>query len=248
MEPAPSGPSASTDNLLAFASIRILSLPNRLDRRKALQKELGRLDIEIKEPRVSFLRAVRPPTPNGFDCIGTRGCFLSHLAALREARDTNVSTLLILEDDVAFSFTERKAMKVTLRLLFAQHWDVFYGGSAIEQRAVSLTKLSPGQPAQLAHFIAFSDRAIRLLVPYLEALLTRAPGSPLGGPMHVDGAYSHFRHDNPGILSFAATPPIAHQRASRTDIHILCPRDQSVLLRPVMAGLRWIKNLVVSSR
>ena len=233
---------------LPFAKISIVNLPHRSDRRTAVRKEIRRLGVDIDGQRVAFLEAVRPTTPDGFDSIGARGCFLSHLAALKAARDANVSTLLILEDDVAFSSAERKSMKETLGHLFAGTWDVFYGGSVVIQEATPITILPSRIAVQLTHFMAFSNRAIHLLVPYLEAMLTRPAGSPQGGPMHVDGAYSHFRRDHPELVSVAATPPIAHQRASRTDIHALGAYDRLPLLRELMAGIRWIKNLASSTQ
>ena len=235
-----------SERFARFDMIRILSLPHRLDRRNAVQRELCRLGLTIDDGRVAFLDAIRPMTADGFDSIGARGCFLSHLAALRSAKDADVSYLLVLEDDVAFSRAERKAMETALYALSIESWDVFYGGSLVNQQATPLTVLSSDAPVQLAHFIAFSRNAIHILIPHLEAMLTRPTGSAEGGPMHVDGAYSHFRRDNPGIVAVAATPPIAHQRASRTDIHTLGFLDRNKGLRLIAAVFRSLKNMVAS--
>ncbi len=58
------------------------------------------------------------------------------------------------------------------------------------------------------------------MVDYLEAMLQRPKGSPDGGPMHVDGAYSWFRRAHPEVAAYVCTPSVAQQRSSRSDISV----------------------------
>jgi len=225
-----------------FDRIEIINLPNRADRRRQVAIELSALDIHIDGVRTSFFPAVRPQEKGEFDTIGTHGCFLSHLAVLQKAKLDNVSSLLILEDDVAFSASERVQLHKVITALYQRPWDFFYGGSPIEAVGTPLTRLDPNTPALLAHFVAFSRDAIHTAVPYLQAILERPAGSPEGGAMHVDGAYSWLRRANPHLISFAATPIIAHQRSSATDIHIRRGLDRVPFLRGLLGPVRSFKN------
>jgi len=238
-QPRPADPLST-----AFEMVRIISLPHRADRRSAAVVTLGKLKAKIDGNTVAFHDATRPENAGGFPTVGTRGCFLSHLGALQAAKAAGVASLLILEDDVAISRSEMARLPSTLAALKTEPWDVFYGGSPANETASPLSVVAPDEELLLAHFIAFSQRAIGALVPYLEAMLTREPGSPEGGPMHVDGAYSWFRAVHPEMRAFAATPHIAHQRSSRTDIHTLGSSDKSPLLQPFLYAARSIKNAI----
>lgn len=225
-----------------FERIEIINLPKRADRRRAVRAELSSLGMHINGTRISFLEAVRPEDSGEFDTIGTRGCFLSHLSALEKAERDNVNSLLILEDDVSFSVTERMQLDTALAALEGMSWDLFYGGSPVEVTGNPLTRIDPDTPVMLAHFIAFSREGIRVAVPYLRAILERPAGSAEGGPMHVDGAYSWLRRANPQLTAFAATPIVAHQRSSKTDIHHHRGLDRVPILRALLSAARAFKN------
>jgi glycosyl transferase family 25 len=227
-----------------FDMVRIINLPHRSDRRKGAVATLRNLGAEIDGRTIAFHDATRPDSAGGFPTIGTRGCFLSHLGALQAAKRAGATSLLILEDDVAISRKEMTRLPGTLAALAREPWDVFYGGSPATETASPLSAVAPDEELLLAHFIAFSKRAIDALVPYLEAILTREPGSPEGGPMHVDGAYSWFRAARPDMRAFAATPHIAHQQSSRTDIHALGASDTTTVLQPFLQVARTIKNAI----
>jgi hypothetical protein len=66
--------------------------------------------------------------------------------------------------------------------------------------------------------VAFKAPVISELVSFMEAMLQRPAGSPNYGPMHVDGAYTVFRQQNPHHGTMAAFPPLGRQRSSRSDI------------------------------
>lgn len=230
--------------LAYFDRVRVINLPSRADRRRAAARELASLGERVDGERVAFHVATRPTEAAGFDTIGTHGCFLSHLSALQDAHRDDVASLLILEDDVAFSASEMTALSTSIAALTDTRWGIFYGGSPVPHRTAPLSKLLPDEPVLLAHFIAFDRATIRRLVPYLEAILERPAGSPEGGPMHVDGAYSWFRRAHPDVSAYAATPNVAHQRASATDIHHRRGIDRLPVLRSVLVPARYLKNLL----
>lgn len=234
--------------LAGFDRVRIVNLPARADRRRSATSQLAALGASVDGRGIAFQEAVRPPDSGGFETVGTRGCFLSHLETLRAARRDGVASLLILEDDVGFSRAERAAMPAALSALAQADWDVFHGGSPVAPAGAPLTPIAPETPVLLAHFIAFSGSAVARLVPFLEAMLARPSGSPEGGPMHVDGAYGWFRRAHPDMMTFAATPHIAHQTASRTDIHDLGRLDRVAALGPVLGLVRAGRNLLRQRR
>lgn len=231
--------------LAAFDRVRIISLPARHDRQAAVRRELAALGHHVDDDRIAFFSAVRPTDPAGFDSIGAHGCFRSHLDVLREARAASTERLLVLEDDVAFSRSEKARLMNEGDWLARGEWDIFHGGSPVPSRPGQIiAPLDPSQPAMLTHFIAFSAAAIDELIPYLEAMLTRSPGDTEGGPMHVDGAYSWFRRAHPAMRCFAAAPGVAHQRASNTDIHQPRAINRIGWLNPAVRLARGAANMI----
>jgi len=79
------------------------------------------------------------------------------------------------------------------------------------------------------------------LVRFLDSAPLRPPGHPDGGPMFPDGALSFFRAKHPEIVTLAAAPSMAFQRASRSD---LTPRwfDRIPGLRETAGILRSLTN------
>ena len=227
-----------------FSHVRIINLPARADRRRSVTAQLAALGASVDGRAIAFQEAVRPSDAGGFETIGTRGCFLSHLETLKVARREKADRLLILEDDVGFSRAEYAAMPVALTALAREDWGIFYGGSPATPAGSPLTWVAPEVSLLLAHFVAFSAPVVDRLIPFMEAMLARPAGSRDGGPMHVDGAYGWFRAINPDVRTFAATPHIAHQTASRTDIHKLRGLDRVTALGPLLGLVRMGKNML----
>nr|WP_314262213.1 glycosyltransferase family 25 protein [uncultured Devosia sp.] len=237
------------ESLLAtFERVRIINLKTRTDRRRETSAEFARLGLPVDGGRVAFHEAKRPSDPGGFQTIGARGCFFSHLGILEAALDDGVENVLIVEDDLDFSRDAEHLLPAALGQLATRHWDVFYGGllsCSIPAECSTdqpLSRASSGNGVMGAHFIAFSRAAVQLAVPYLNAIAKRPPGSPGGGPMHVDGAYSWLRQAHPELETWFASPELGHQRASRTDIHELCFIDRTPFIRDVATLARRMKR------
>ncbi|WP_208456547.1 glycosyltransferase family 25 protein [Burkholderia sp. BCC1644] len=230
-------------NLLAnFDRIYIINLRTRTDRRRQIVRELARAGFAHDDARIRFFDAICPDVPDGFPGIGARGCYLSHLGVLREARDAGLANVLVLEDDAVFEPALERcgaAMVDTLRL---GAWDFAYVGH-VETCGVDV----PGwhrtdRPLVCAHCYAVNGPALAPLVAFLEACVARAPGDPLGGPMHVDGALSMFRAARAGCRTLLAVPSLARQRSSRSDIATGRWFDRAGPLRGVVAGARCLKE------
>ena len=220
-----------------FERICIINLPHRADRRAEMVEQLALVGLSFARPNVKLFSAVRPGESGGFDSIGARGCFMSHLQVLRQAK--SLSNVLILEDDLDFVAGINGSLPTALEALPA-NWGVFYGGCVIDLLPGDgpVTQILPSTSLRTSHFVAFNGPVINRLVDYLEAILQRPPGHVDGGPMHIDGAYSRFRADNPSITAFAAIPELGYQRPSRTDIHTLKWFDRAPVVKDFIQLIR----------
>ena len=228
-----------------FEQVRIINLVDRPDRRKEMTAQLRRL--HALAPNVEFYDARRPSEAGGFPTLGARGCFESHLSVLRSARDGNLKSLLILEDDLDFSRDGRERLGDVFRALSGRSWDFFYGAHVLDANDRSgLAAIAADEPVMTASCLAFSGDVIPPLVDFLEGILSRPPGSVDYGPMHVDGAYTVFRMLSPDRHTFAAFPPLGRQRSSPSDItpgSMLL--DRSGVTRPLAALLRRGYNMLL---
>lgn len=236
-----------------FDRISIINLPYRADRRREIAQQLARFGLALDRDPVRLFPAVRPTDTGGFPSIGARGCFLSHLGVLQQARADRVRRLLILEDDFDFAdgLTEQNLARV-LDELSSQPWALFYGGHRLPRapdslRNTALSALAPSTPVVTSHCLGMKDSAIAIAVPYLEAIVNRPAGHVDGGPMHVDGAYSRLRADHPELATYSAWPPIGHQRSSRTDIHALRWYDRWSATSFVIQHLRTLRRRFLRS-
>jgi hypothetical protein len=226
--------------------IIVINLPNRDDRRREFAAQLGKVGLSYDHPKVSLFSAIRPEDPAGFPTLGARGCFLSHLGVLRRVAASEEDRVLICEDDLDFASDLPARLDGVTRELARHSWGIFYGGYeghvTIPAGPEAVARLDPNTGLICAHFYAVRGPAIGELIRYLEAILTRRPGDPAGGPMHYDGALSRFRSDFPNLTTLAATPLLGYQRSSRTDIHATKWFDKVPVAREATAVLRVLRN------
>ena len=92
-----------------FQQIYVINLPHRRDRRLEMAEQLEKIGLSFDNPAVRLFAAFRPEDPGGFPNIGARGCFMSHLGVLQDARERKFERILIFEDDLNFypDFTTR---------------------------------------------------------------------------------------------------------------------------------------------
>jgi hypothetical protein len=227
--------------LAFFDQTYIINLPERTDRRAELGEQLTRLGSSDK---VIFFAAIKPGDKGDFPSIGARGCFMSHLAILKEAKRKNLSNVVILEDDLSFtSFLIEHQVKVVDELKQFP-WDIAYLGHGIDLPIEKNIFQPCLEPLRMTHFIAFEQKTICRLVDFLELVLSRPAGHPEGGPMHVDGAYSTFRQQNPDAITLIANPVLGFQRASASDIANSNWFDKVPVLASFASLARKIKNRI----
>ena len=199
----------------------VLNLPHRKDRRREMGAVLRRAGMDWQPGRVELFEATRVAEAGPFPSVGAHGCFLSHLRMLRRGRELGVSRLLLMEDDLEISPGFGGVVDQFARRLAEDDW-----GFAILGHD-GLIRLPSGEAPRLEvirngvytnQFYAVHGAILDRLIAYLEAVLTRPAGHPDGGPMHVDGAFTMFRDQNPDVRTLLACPNLGWQRASSSDI------------------------------
>ncbi len=203
--------------LQSFDRICIINLPERVDRRRAVTRELQRQGVAVDGHRVRFVDGIRPYGPGAFPSTGARGCFLSHLSVLRQAQADGVRRLLVLEDDVMFTAAMARAGHLGTALE-ADGWHLAYPGHAQPPQAGPLRWERSNAPLVCAHCYAVQGQALPALIEHLQACLIRPSGHPLGSPMHYDGALTVLRASRPELVTLLASQSLAGQRSSRSDI------------------------------
>jgi len=232
-----------------FDFTRVISLPTRTDRRRRIQSEFASLGCSIPSLSVNFFDAIRPSAPEGFPSIGARGCFLSHLGVLKEGLEAGAERILVLEDDVLLEGATRDA-RWAREMILGDGWDVIYLGHLLDGLGKSAREGAIWKrcsaPVQTTHGYAVKRSAAVLLVNYLEGILTRQPGDPAGGPMHVDGAISRFRADTSTVKTWIAVPPVVNQSSSRSDIAANRWFDRVPMVRDLVQAARDLRFKIQS--
>ncbi|MEF3075156.1 glycosyltransferase family 25 protein [Methylobacter sp. Wu1] len=232
-----------------FQRIYIINLPYRTDRKREINAQLKKIGLSLEHPQIDLFPAVRPDDAGYFPSIGARGCFMSHLNILRDAKKRGLENVLIIEDDLDFSPDFNSRIDAAIVELTNSNWGVFYGGgrllSDVELSNNSeLSKVNHDISIQTTHFIGFNQSIIAAMMDHLESILTRPAGHPDGGPMHVDGAYSWFRRHHQDVLTLIAVNELGHQRSSRTDIHELRWFDKTPVISVIVDAIRCTKRIM----
>jgi hypothetical protein len=220
----------------------VINLPSRADRRRQMQAQLD----SVGATNYQWFSAIRPLSPEGFETIGARGCFLSHLQVLRDA--VGLPSIVIIEDDLDFTPAASANFARAIASLPAD-WGMFYGShfTDVSTKGGYAAELPASEPLMTAAFFAVNGHVIPPLVDYLSRILARPPGHPDGGPMHVDGAYSRFR-EGTGCRTFVSVPCLGWQRPSHTDIHEAPWYESVPVLRGATMAMKRLKRLLLGNR
>ena len=226
-----------------FDRIYVINLPYRVDRRKAVEKELENAGMPFTPGKVELFTAIRPDSAAPFRSIGTRGCYLSHLAVLKKAREQQLRNVLVIEDDLVLSEHFKKYEDMLIEQLGQTHWDIVHFAyvsvvSAANNFEENFTKLQPFSGEILGtQLYGVDGKVLNRLINFFEVLLERPVGHPEGGPMDTDGVFNVFRWQNPDVVRLISSPSVESQRITRSDI---TPRwfDQVPVLKSLVTLMR----------
>ena len=208
--------------LAFFDRVYVINLPQRTDRRRQMERELLRAGLPLMPGKVEIFPAIRPADKEGFPSIGACGCFRSHLSIFKVAAQQNARNALMVEDDLTISDKFHEQFDSIARQLGETKWDFAYLGHVLELPSspaqVLMTPCTPETKLMTTHFYAAGGAILPRLIEFLEQMQQRPPGDPRGGPMHVDGALSTFRRQNPDVVTLVAHPNLGFQRSSPSDV------------------------------
>ncbi|MEN8837307.1 MAG: glycosyltransferase family 25 protein [Celeribacter marinus] len=208
--------------LAQLDAVYVINLDSRPDRLRAMEAELARIGLSFASANVIRHAAYRPQSQGSFPSHGARGCFISHLTALKAAHGAGHKQVLILEDDALITRRLCRDGATLSAQLNAADWGMCYLGFRLMSESTSSIQgwcdVSPETDITCAHAIVWRRGAIARAIPYLDAMLGREAGDLLGGPMHVDGAYNWLRRAHPDLIASRSAKQLVTQRASDSDI------------------------------
>ena len=232
-----------------FDRLYIIHLPERVDRYRALRRELANIGIDITGPKVRLPEPPRPQEAHGFPSIGVYSNFIRHLGILKECLQDGVERVWILEDDAIFRHRLRKPEEQDklVQRLSQDDWGLCFLGHAVNQQA--LRSHEPGLVPfvgdfKWAHCYCVHARALPQLVEYFEETLVNPAGHPRGGRMYIDGALSLFRRFHPEVVSLVSNPNLSSQKGSPSNLANGSWYDRSVITRPLVGVGRSVRDEV----
>ena len=205
-----------------FDRAYVINLPSRTDRRQEMASELRSAGMPFTSGKVEIFSAIKPESPEPFQSIGYKGCFLSHLNVLKKAKMEGLNNVLVMEDDLKLRNDFQRYEDDILRELLDHSWDIAHFGylsDNFSQEGVKSPILQPFSGEIIgAQFYAVNRKAFDTLIDFFEILLERPDGHPDGGPMSPDGVFNVFKWQHPDIVRLIAVPSFGAQRSSRSDI------------------------------
>ncbi|MEH2515739.1 glycosyl transferase family 25 [Bradyrhizobium sp. AZCC 1610] len=217
----------------------VINLPSRLDRRVEMEEQLHRVGWHAQ-----FSSAIRPDSTAGFPSIGAHGCYLSHLATLKRGY-INKEHVLVMEDDLNFAPDFIRLWDRAYGELETQDWDLFYPAHYLQNQPEGLLTIAPDLGVMCTHFYMVHKDTVSKIIEELETILARPPGHPDGAPMHIDGAYSTIRKQNPRLRTFVFTPALGRQRPSKSNISDEKFYDRIPALSAALTALRKMKRKAI---
>jgi glycosyl transferase, family 25 len=224
--------------------IAIIHLPTRIDRMDALSHELGRLGVDIEDPKICFPEPPMPDCANGFRSRGVYGNFLSHLGIIESAYRDNLETVLVLEDDAIFSDRFKATQSIIAEALSGSVWDMCFIGhslrSGLPASPTGLVRFSG--PFIWAHCYLVHRRVMPRLIQFMKDTIDRPPGHSEGGRMYIDATYTLFRRFNPDVVSLVSSPCLSIQRGSQSSLNAQLWYDKHPIINFAANTARTVRD------
>lgn len=210
-----------------FDRIYVINLRERRDRRQQITQELAKAGMPLQPGKVELFEAVKPNHTGIFPLIGLRGCYMSHLAIYRQAKQLGLQNVLVLEDDLAISEHFKHYEAHLIEQLQQSDWDIaLFGhlpgvGDPPETRLQLddpsfATLRSVEQPFVGTHFYGVNAKAFDPLIATFEHTLSLPDDYSEHVTVYSDGAlFDVSREEN--LLLLKAVPSFGGQRSSRSD-------------------------------
>ena len=184
-----------------FDAIYCINLDRQPDRWEAMQRRFRKLGIER---RVRRFAAAETPLNHHI------GCALSHRRIIAEAKQQQLETILVFEDDVRFSLDAADVLTLSLRELEGREWQLLYLGG---YRNPDSLKNIPGCRHLLIPTLITCTHAIAYHHTIYDAILNAVPDNAVDVALWVGKhlAIDQFYTRRLGASSFLTWPVIAAQ-------------------------------------
>lgn len=191
-----------------FDAVLVTNLDHRTDRMDSLLIELDRFNIEASKTKTFNGHELFPTMPRLE--AGYKGTILTHLNALKYAKQNNLKNILILEDDVRFSEKYIHLLDEMIKQLPAD-WDMFYVGgndkhplTILYPYADNLRKIGK---LFTTHAYSVNAKCFDFLIQHLESNIENA--------IVIDVLYTQVQ---PQLNCYMATPNLAWQQEGFSDV------------------------------
>ena len=233
-----------------FERAYVVNLPERVDRRREMIHELNKAGLSPTPNKIEIFPAIRPESAEKFPSISIRGCFLSHLTILKQAKRDGLANVLVMEDDLTIAKKFALNQAAIVEQLSQSDWGFVYFGHTEEVPKDTPAKLQPFPANEwilTTHFYGLNSTIFDRLIDFLEEVQHRPADHPQGGANHQDWAYSYFRAQNPDVVTLIAAPNLGWQRSSRSDLHGTAWYDNTAVVRDLVGVARigkvWLRSL-----
>jgi glycosyl transferase family 25 len=172
------------------------------------------------------------------------GNFLSHLSIVEGAYRDGLETVLILEDDAIFSKAFRRSQSKVAQYLLGNPWDqVFIGHSVADKLPPAPSGLVRFRGSFFwAHCYGVHRRIMPRMIEYMNGTIARPMGSPLGGKMYIDGAYSLFRKQHPDMICLLSSPRLSIQKGSASSLNNRPWYSGNTIVEATTSTLRRVRD------
>ncbi len=169
---------------------------------------------------------------------------MSHHGILKEALEKGLPNVMVLEDDAIFSRRFRDQQEEFVDLLRNASWDLCFFGHKLSDELTGKPKglISSQDYFVWAHCYVVHERALPKLVGYLEEVMSNEPGHPRGGHMYIDAAFTHFRRQNPEIVTLVSNPVLSVQKGCVSSLGARRWYDSYAIAQPLVSRARSFRD------
>jgi GR25 family glycosyltransferase involved in LPS biosynthesis len=190
-----------------FDKIYCINLDKRSDRWKECQKEFQKINIEVERYSAfdgNKIKNVENLFVGHFEKAGQFGALISHLNIIKKAKELEISSVVILEDDVVFCDDFNQEFNLGMNEI-PENWDmIFFGSNHIHPPIKISNRICKLQRAYSAHCYVIRDRMYDELIRLIE---------PMNEPLDV--TYANIQ---PVYNCYVFNPHLVWQRPGYSDI------------------------------
>lgn len=156
-----------------FDKIYCINLDKRTDRWEESQKEFQKINIEVERFSAvdgTKIKNVDKLFVGHFEKAGQFGCLISHLNIIKKAKESEISSVVILEDDVVFCEDFNKEFNLCMNEM-PENWDmIFFGSNHVYPPIKISDRIFKLQRAYSAHCYVIRDRMYDKLIGLIEPM------------------------------------------------------------------------------